>query len=95
MLTQELNIIADSDTDDLIFEYRYIQDNIKKLEKELDAVKTKILANIGDATKVEGQYGKIIRSYVPANPGKTITQEMVGTVINARAAYTTFKYSGV
>ena len=46
---------------------------------------------IGDAEKVIGNGWTISAKAVSDNPGKTITQEMVGTMIGARKGYRDFR----
>ena len=63
----------------------------KEAEDAADVLKAELLGHIGDAERVMFDGGTISCGYTAGSPSTTITADMVGTTIGARAGYRQFR----
>lgn len=84
---------ADIETDQLLQRYRNASAAVSEAEGLRDAIKAEVLLRIGAASKVVGSAGTLSCSEVPDSPGKLVTPELVGTYINARKGYRSFRFT--
>lgn len=83
----------DVDLEDLMGFYNFASEEEKKWESDKLTYKAKILEKIGDAGSVIFKSGKLSSGMTKASEGKLITQEMVGTRINARPSFRQFRFN--
>lgn len=84
-----LAIDADAETEALLAEYATLGD----AEKRRTAIKAEVLHRIGEASKVRTPFGTLTCGETAANPGKLITEAMVGERIGARAGFRQFRFT--
>lgn len=65
---------------------------LKKWEDTETALRSQLLMQIGDAAKVVTPYGTISCGTTKPNPGKIVTQDMVGTYTGARDGFRQFRF---
>ncbi len=75
----------------LLAEYQTAKSQAKACEDVADVFKAELLARIGDAERVMWDNGTISCGYTAGSPGTTITADMVGQTIGARAGYRQFR----
>jgi len=63
----------------------------KEAEDAADVLKAELLSHIGDAERVMWEGGTISCGYTAGSPGTTITADMIGITIGARAGYRQFR----
>jgi len=73
--------------DDLCQRYSILKDQIKADTKEADAIKAKLHHMIGSGAVGFGREYKFTAGYTKDNPGKLITEDMVGERIGERKGY--------
>jgi len=84
---------ADHDLNALIWQYQLISKEADAKSRLKDEYKAKILERIGTASKVVSEYGSLSCGMTKDTPGTLITPEMVGTYINARKGYRSFRFT--
>lgn len=84
---------ADIETDQLLQRYRAAVSEVAQAEEHRDAIKAEVLLRIGGAAKVLASAGTLSCGEVADSPGKLVTPEMVGTYINPRKGYRSFRFS--
>lgn len=95
-MSQEKKIIeADKEVEVLISAYLKINREIKQKKEELTEHRAKILEKIKDAEKVKSIYGILNCNMIKEKKGEIITEDMVGNVIGARAAFRNFRFTPV
>lgn len=72
---------------ELCAKYKFAGDDEAAAKKRKDAIRAEILTIIGEAGKVLAPGFTINAGTVAENPGKLITDEMVGTYVGGRRAY--------
>jgi putative phage-type endonuclease len=72
-------------------EYQIAKQNQRQAEDDADVARAALLARIGDAERVMFDGGTISCGYTAGSAGTTITADMIGTTIGARAGYRQFR----
>ncbi len=75
----------------LIAQYQTAKQMQKQAEDAADVLKAQLLELAGDAERVMFDGGTISCGYTAGSPGTTITADMVGQTIGARAGYRQFR----
>ena len=83
----EVDFTQNQEFDDLCSRYQILKDQIKADTKEADAIKAKLHHMIGSGSVGFGRDYKFTAGYTKDNPGKLITEDMVGERIGARKGY--------
>jgi putative phage-type endonuclease len=86
-----LDARGDASLHTILAEYQRAKLAQKQAEDAADVAKAALLAAIGDAERVMFDGGTISCGYTAGSPGTTITADMVGTTIGARAGYRQFR----
>lgn len=81
----------DAEMASIALQYEEVRERERKCERAASEFRAMILSRIGLAEKVIGDGWTISAKQVADNPGKVITQEMVGQTIGARAGYRNFR----
>ena len=82
---------ADSEMDQLIADYIAVNAEYKSLNTTRDAIKAQILSMSQNASKIISKHGTINCAMSKGSKGKMVTEDMVGTFINARNSYRGFR----
>jgi putative phage-type endonuclease len=82
---------GDAEPQAMLSAYQDAKRAAKEAEDAADVLKAELLARIGDAERVMWDGGTISCGYTAGSPGTTITADMVGTTIGARAGYRQFR----
>ena len=82
---------ADPEMDQLIADYIAVNAEYKSLNKTRDAIKAQILSMSQNASKIISQHGTINCAMSKGSKGTIVTEDMVGTLINARKSYRGFR----
>lgn len=83
----EIDFTQDQEFDDLCSRYQILKDQIKADTSEADAIKAKLHHMIGSGSVGFGRDYKFTAGYTKDNPGKLVTEDMVGERIGARKGY--------
>ena len=78
---------ADPEMDQLIANYIAVNAEYKSLDITRDAIKAQILSMSQNASKIISKHGTISCAMSKGSKGKMVTEDMVGTFINARKSY--------
>ena len=76
---------------ELVTEYDRLKAVADEAEKQLKAIKGEIMHEVGDHALVHGDGWRLDTKLIGGSDGKTITQDMVGTVTGVRKPYRQFK----
>ena len=82
---------ADPEMDQLIADYIAVNAEYKSLNTTRDAIKAQILSMSQNASKIISQHGTINCAMSKGSKGTIVTEDMVGTLINARKSYRGFR----
>ena len=82
---------ADPEMDQLIADYIAVNAEYKSLNTTRDAIKAQILSMSQNASKIISKHGTISCAMSKGSKGKMVTEDMVGTFINARKSYRGFR----
>lgn len=82
---------GDAEPQALLSAYQDAKRAAKEAEDAADVLKAELLGRIGNAERVMFDGGTISCGYTAGSPGTTITADMVGTTIGARAGYRQFR----
>ena len=77
--------------DQLIADYIAVNAEYKSLNTTRDAIKAQILSMSQNASKIISKHGTISCAMSKGSKGKMVTEDMVGTFINARKSYRGFR----
>lgn len=83
----QLDATEDTEITELAAQYKASKDLIKQEESAADAAYAKLMMKLGDKNYAWTNTHKISVSDIKANPGKEITEDMVGEIIGIRAGY--------
>lgn len=86
-----LDARGDAELRRLLSTYQEAKRAQKQAEDDADVARAALLARIGDAERVMWDGGTISCGYTAGSAGTTITADMVGTTIGARAGYRQFR----
>lgn len=86
-----LDARGDASIHTILAEYQRAKLTQKQAEDDADVAKAALLAAIGDAERVMFDGGTISCGYTAGSPGTTITADMIGTTIGARAGFRQFR----
>jgi putative phage-type endonuclease len=90
---EDKTIEADDKLEALLAELKDIQDFRKTTEAKEKALKAQIIEAAGTASRIRASSGTLSCGFSKPNPGKLITDDMVGTYIGARSAYRVFRFT--
>lgn len=86
---------ADMSTDSELFSdlmlYHHEEAGVELQKKNLAHLKDRILARIGKLERVQCRGFKVVASFSAGSPGKEITADMVGQIINAKSPSRQFR----
>jgi putative phage-type endonuclease len=86
-----LDARGDAELQALLSQYQEAKRTQKQAEDDADVARAALLSRIGDAERVMFDGGTISCGYTAGSPGTTITSDMIGTTIGARAGYRQFR----
>ena len=90
---EDKTIDADDKLEALLAELKDIQEFRKTTEAKEKALKAQIIEAAGTASRIRASSGTLSCGFSKPNPGKLITDDMVGTYIGARSAYRVFRFT--
>lgn len=84
---EDVGMVADEDVTNLIDQYVILNKSIKDDNKELQKLKAQIFEKSQGASKIISKYGNVNCGMTKGSKGTLITEDMVGTYINAKNPY--------
>lgn len=84
---------ADEETAQLMQDLHAAQTQRKQAEQDEKRIKAQLLEKVGEHSKVRASCGTLSCGMTKANPGKLITEDMVGTYQGARAAFRMLRFT--